>query len=393
MRHLCFLLLILGIIENSQVTAQELVNPFWDMQTLVASPASISSCSFSVLSPGNNYGNTVFLSEASSSTGYTGASGGSNASLAARTGPLQKETLGSAFIEFSITPAQGFRYILKSISFGQRSTQTGPQQWALFQEDDQYTVSLAQGQIPNNSTWYLVEANGINFSAAKKVSFRVYGFDGQGTPAINVANWRIDDLMLELQIIPDNLPVAWLYQRVETVTEEVLVEWATAQEREVESFIIQRSADAVHFESIAQIPPQSVLGLSSASYFYKYVDTTPLPGQSFYRIIQRDISGATELSNVFFVQRPQEELHFIKRKLVYSPTAGELKLPFNYEGPVDLQLITMHGQLIRNYRLYATSGVLKFIPPQGVRGYHVLIIAVSKGTSGLQYLSTRIYIN
>lgn len=393
MRHLCFLSLILSIISNLQVTAQELVNPYWDMQTLGASPSSISSCSFSVLSPGNNYGNTVFLSEASSSTGYTGASGGSNASLAARTGPLQKESMGSAFIEFSITPAQGFRFILKSISFGQRSTQTGPKQWALFQEDDQYTVLLAQGQISNNSTWSLVEANGINYSAAIEVSFRLYGFDGQGTPAINVANWRLDDLMLELQIIPDNLPVTWLYQRVQTVTRKVMVEWATAQEREVESFIIQRSADAVHFESIAKIPSQSVLGFSSANYFYKFVDTTPLPGQSFYRIIQRDISGAMELSNVFLVQRPQEELHFIKRKLVYYPTAGVLKLPFNYEGSVDLQLITMHGQLIRNYRLYAASGVLKFIPPQGVRGYHVLALATSNGTSGMQYLSTCIYIN
>jgi hypothetical protein len=393
MHRFCFYSFVCCAIANIQVAGQELVNPYWDMQTPVATYASTSSCSFSVLSPGNNYGNTVFLSEASASTGYNGASGGWNASLAARTGSLQKESLGSAFIEFSIIPAQGFRYILKSISFGLRSTPTGPQQWALFQEEDQYTLSLAQGQIANNSTWSLVEVNGINFSAAKKVIFRIYGFDGVGIPAINVANWRLDDLMLQLQVVPDNLPVTWLYQRVKTIPGQVVVEWATAHEVEVESFIIQRSADAVRFDNIAQISPQSLHGFSTTQHFYRYVDSMPLPDQSFYRILQRDISGATELSTIFIVKQPGVAPIYKRGQLLYVPSAGILKLPFNYEGPVELQLITMNGQLISKDRLNAAGGVLKFIPPQWARGYSIMLLAIPMGISDKQHLSTRILIN
>ncbi len=363
------------------------------MQTSMAFYTPTLNCTVSALSPGNNYGNTVFLSEASPSNGYIGASGGWNASLAARSGPLQKESSGSGYVEFSITPAPGFRFILKTISLGMRSTQTGPRHWAFFQEEDQFSLSLAQGQIANNSTWSLVETNQINYSASKKVIFRIYGFDGEGTPAINVANWRLDDLMLQLQVMPDNLPVKWVYQRVENIAGKVMVEWATEQEVEVESFLIQRSVDAIHFESVAQISPQSLLGFSSAQHFYKYVDEEPLPGQSFYRILQRDILGATEASNVFIVQRPQVQRKLMNGQLTYVLSSGTLKIPFNYNGPADLRLINMNGQLVSHYRLSVVGGVCKFVLPQWLHGYYVLLLTTSRGPNQEQYFSTSIYIN
>jgi hypothetical protein len=373
--------------------SQELVNPYWEMQTPWASFSPASNFTVSALSPGNNYGNTVFLNELSPSSGYTGASGSWNASLAARVGPLQKEPSGSVYLEFSITPALGYRFIVKAISFGIRSTQTGPRQWSLYQHEDQYAQSLAQGPVVNNSTWSLVEVNGINFSAAKAVHFRIYGFDGEGIPAINVANWRLDDLRLQLQVVPDNLPVKWLYQRVQTATGQVRIQWATQEEVQVKSFIIQRSTDAIHFENIAELPAQSGNSVMLTTFYYTFLDTTPLPGRSFYRIVQKDISGAREEGTILLVQRSVDEQLFLKGQIVYSSSSRMLKLPFEYNGPVDLQLFSLNGQMIGNYRLWATGGVVKFIPPQWVRGYHVLLLTTSMGINGKRSFCTTAYVN
>lgn len=378
---------------GDQLGAQEYLNPYWDMQSPLASYAASSSCTVSTLYPGNNFGNTVFLSATSSSTGYSGASGNWNASLAARSGPLQKEAMGSAYVEFSITPAPGFRFVFKSISFGVRSTQTGPRRWGLFHHENQYSLSLAQGALSNNSTWYYVTSNGINYSAAQAISIRIYAFDGEGSPAINVANWRLDDLTLQLEVMPDNLPVKWLYQRVKTVCGQVVVEWATQEESEVESFIVQRSANALHFENIARVSPQSITNSIPTNRFYRYVDSEPLPGRSFYRIIQKDISGSLEVGEILFIDQQVGKINSLKDEIIFSPTTGTIRLPANYSGPTHVHLFTMKGQLIAIYRLHAVGGIAHIAVPDWLRGYHVLVLDILNDSSRIKSFSKIIYLN
>jgi DNA/RNA endonuclease G (NUC1) len=171
---------------------------YWDFQT--ASPTSGVPAGMTVgnLAQGNNNGTTTLLTTTSTSTGYTGASGINNAGAAARIGALNTASGGSAYFEFTVTPASADIFTLTGISFGARSTSTGPQAYALRSSADNYASDIATGTISNNSTWALKSNTGLVQTYSSTTTFRIYGCNGTGSPSAGAANWRIDDLKISV---------------------------------------------------------------------------------------------------------------------------------------------------------------------------------------------------
>ncbi len=152
----------------------------------------------SALLQGNNNGTTTLITTTSASTTYTGASGTSNAGVAARTGAINTAASGSAYFEFTLTPTAGNIVTLTGISFGSRSTSTGPLAYALRSSLDAYTANIATGTLTNTSVWSLFSNSGLSISSAAgtAITFRIYGYNGTGAASASTANWRIDDLTL-----------------------------------------------------------------------------------------------------------------------------------------------------------------------------------------------------
>ena len=137
-----------------EVSAQTAISVFWNMQTLLPTTSLGANFQASEISVGNNYGNTQFLSAASSSQGgYIGASGEQNAAIAARTGPLDKSLNGSAFLSITLTASPGYKLTISSFSLGIRSTTTGPQHLALFSSMDDFQAPLLTNVLLANSEW------------------------------------------------------------------------------------------------------------------------------------------------------------------------------------------------------------------------------------------------
>lgn len=175
----------------------------WDFTTTSPSAGTpYPDLSVSALSQGNNFGTTTLLTNSSASSGYTGASGNNNAGAAARTGALVTGTSGSAYFEFSLTPTAGHYVALTSISFGSRSTTTGPQAFSLRSSLDNYGSDLATGSMSNGGTWVLKSSavTSATSTAGNAVTFRIYGHSGTGTASSGTANWRIDDLILGVDV-------------------------------------------------------------------------------------------------------------------------------------------------------------------------------------------------
>ncbi len=204
------LVLIIGIftqINFGQTTVT------WNFGTLIsnADPSSgtpVSNLSISALSRGNNNGTTTFLDTSSRSIGYPDASGSFNAGAAARIASLSLDNDGSAYFEFTLTPSLGYIVVLSSISFGTRSTSTGPQAFTLRYSKDNYSSDLYSGILQSNSEWSFQLKNKffVFSNSGTAVTFRLYGYNGTGSPNPGTANWRIDDLSLELNVITDNEP-------------------------------------------------------------------------------------------------------------------------------------------------------------------------------------------
>ena len=164
-----------------------------------ATPSStISNLTIGSLTQGNNNGTTTLISTTSASS-YAGASGTNNACATAFTGALNTAT--STYFQFVLEPAIGYNFSLTGISFGSRSTGTGPVAYALRSSIDNYSSDIATGTLLANSTWALETNSGLNVTGTNAVTFRLFGHSGSGSPTAGSANWRIDDLTLSVDMI------------------------------------------------------------------------------------------------------------------------------------------------------------------------------------------------
>ncbi|MBN8674013.1 MAG: T9SS type A sorting domain-containing protein [Chitinophagales bacterium] len=181
-------------------------NIIWNFGTAAGNAApstnSTTNLTISDITQGNNNGTTTLLTTTSASTGYAGASGQYNAGAAARIGALNTGASGSAYFEFTLTPDAGFTVSVTAISFGSRSTATGPQAVAIRSSLDAYASDYATDGLLANSTWALKtpSVTAITSAVGTAVTIRIFGYNGAGSPGAGTANWRIDDLALTVNV-------------------------------------------------------------------------------------------------------------------------------------------------------------------------------------------------
>jgi hypothetical protein len=171
-----------------------------------------SSWTFGPVTQSNNNGTTALFTTTSPSSGYTNpfnvvASGSTNAGAAARVGAFNAAS--NAFFEVQIVVPSATTTSITNISFGSRSTGTGPQAYSIRSSVDGFAADAFTNALITNS-WAMQAApvaialsNGTN-------TIRIYGFNGSGSPSANTANWRIDDLTLALGTGTDPTPPSGL---------------------------------------------------------------------------------------------------------------------------------------------------------------------------------------
>jgi hypothetical protein len=178
-------------------------NVYWAFTSDLPDSSTVGSkVTISALGRGNNNGTTTLINSTSASSGYTGASGGNNAGAAAFTGALN--TSSSTYFEFTLTPETLRTVTLAGISFGSRSTSTGPAAYSIRSSADGYASNLATGTLSTSGIWQLQTPTLVSITSevSTSITFRIYGHNGTGSPGAGTANWRIDDLRLVLATSP-----------------------------------------------------------------------------------------------------------------------------------------------------------------------------------------------
>ena len=184
----------------------------WDFATDTPTSGTPASLTVTPITQGNNFASATpgappLINSTSASTTYAGASGANNAGIAARTGALDTALDKSAYFEVTLTPAGGFKVALNSITFGSRRTGTGPVKYTLRSSADGYVGDVATGNLAAASTWALLSNTGLLLSSPTALTLRLYGHDGAGTAGAGTANWRIDDLVLNVTVTTSSGPI------------------------------------------------------------------------------------------------------------------------------------------------------------------------------------------
>jgi hypothetical protein len=170
----------------------------WDFAAASPTSGLRADITGGTLTQGNNNGTTALITSVSVSSGYAGVSGGNNAGAAARIGALNQAANGSAYFEFTLATTPGQQLVATAINFGSRSTSTGPRAFAIFSDVDGFTTPVASGTLANDSAWRLIAPafTPVTGPTGGTITFRIYGYNGAGSPSAGTANWRIDDLKL-----------------------------------------------------------------------------------------------------------------------------------------------------------------------------------------------------
>ncbi|MCH6232700.1 T9SS type A sorting domain-containing protein [Cognataquiflexum rubidum] len=135
------------------------------------------------------------------------------------------------------------------------------------------------------------------------------------------------------------LPVQWLYFRGKSIEERIRLEWGTAQEKDNEKFIIQRSKDGRSWTEISQVKGE---GNSEKPVYYLGWDNSPMVGPNYYRLRQLDFDGKEEYTSVIKVDFiPDWEIH-----LYPNPVADQLFIQTKKVDKLEVVLVDSQGTKI-----------------------------------------------
>lgn len=159
-----------------------------------AASGTVANVATSAMTAGNTASSSAMEVNSTSASNFSGASGTFNAGVRTVTSTALSTTT-STYFQFTLTPTAGYSITATSLSFGTRSTGTGPTAVALYSSADNYLASIASTSVSNNMTWSSVSLSGFTVSGAQDtaVTFRIYGAPA-GTAG--TANWRIDDVAM-----------------------------------------------------------------------------------------------------------------------------------------------------------------------------------------------------
>ncbi len=168
----------------------------------------------------------------------------------------------------------------------------------------------------------------------------------------------IDDVQVDFDLTGTGcailLPVELLEFTAEPEGRQVILEWATATERENDYFAVERSADGIAFEEVTRVPGA---GSSTQRLAYATLDPWPLEGLSYYRLVQVDFDGASHPSGIV-----QVELGVGEAALSIAPSVTMDGLVTVYVNEASLgeryDVIDAAGSLLRSGRIAASSFAL-----------------------------------
>lgn len=154
---------------------------------------------------------------------------------------------------------------------------------------------LCEWELPYNrrKTFYLGSATGpwVDLSSVSGGNFR---------------------LAFSAQYGTNPLPINLVSFSGKKINKKNHLEWETENESNNKGFELERSQDAVLFNSIAFVPAKNQDIAFIGTNKYNYLDEQPLDGTNYYRLKQIDLNGQTTYSNVIAINESVSSMISIK---------------------------------------------------------------------------------
>lgn len=181
------------------------------------------------------------------------------------------------------------------------------------------------------------------------------------------------------------LPVSFSDVKAVEKGNAVQIDWTNLTESDVESYIIERSANGVDFTAIATVAPRSN---QVDRVSYSYLDMAPLSGTNFYRIKAVELDGKSIYTRNLRVDIGRNPKGI---SLYPNPVKGQnLTIGFSAaRGIYNLQVVNNGGQVVYRQQMNHNGGTISQqlnLPASLKSGVYSLLI------SGDNYKESRMFV-
>jgi hypothetical protein len=185
------------------------------------------------------------------------------------------------------------------------------------------------------TTWELPQLGNTGNAGYPTYSVKVDTFQTYNT------NWTLSSVLSPLYNVP--LPVELLRFDARPYGEDVLVDWITATETNNDHFDVERSSDGILFDIIGTV---AGVGTSSMEQAYEWLDKSPLPGVSYYRLRQTDYDGKFTHSETVAIDLTRTK----GRGVLIAPNPAHdqatIFVDADITGPAKLRVIDPRGAIV-----------------------------------------------
>lgn len=149
------------------------------------------------------------------------------------------------------------------------------------------------------------------------------------------------------------LPVSLVNFRAAAQANGVALNWTTASELHNAGFEVQRSVDGVDFAPLGFV---AGAGTTPAATTYHYLDAAPLATTSYYRLQQRDLSGAAVYSPTVAVEPTPSAVQAASIYPNPATTTATLSWRATAVGTARYSLLNSLGQVVRTQAVQSEAG-------------------------------------
>jgi hypothetical protein len=183
------------------------------------------------------------------------------------------------------------------------------------------------------------------------------------------------------------IPVELVEFKAKATTNNNLLTWTTATERNAERFDIQRSNDGVSdWNTIGSVKAK---GNSVASLTYEFADATPL-ATSYYRLQSMDVDGKTDVSKIVSVNRKGNgKLSLDAVNRVYTEGSFfNVDINLATSGNLNVSLMDAVGRVVSTKSYATTEGanLIQFNTANLANGMYILNLSNNEGSIAVKMM-------
>ncbi len=173
------------------------------------------------------------------------------------------------------------------------------------------------------------------------------------------------------------LPISLTSFTAKAVDKTILLNWATASEKNNQKFEVLKSADGENFKVITTVDGA---GNSDSEKSYFFTDENPYSGANYYKLKQTDFNGTTTVSNVISANAKIEDIK-ISAFASNSAVTVYVNSPNQTDGQV--ALFDMNGRKLAHKGLILNKGYNQLNLDQALTPgtYFINLISAGKSTS------------